>query len=112
MSHRLMCYLVQIANMHLFGLADVVCQSALRRYNFQGRPLSRARRKGTPRFVAKMSSHHITIAKATFAAGLLRPDVTIIHREGTAHFHGLLESAISKCSPSNIQVWSRESQAC
>ena len=51
-----------------------------------------------------MASHHITIAKASLAAGLLRPDVTVINRDSIAEFHKLLEAAISACSSSNIQV--------
>ncbi|RMD43296.1 hypothetical protein DV735_g1799, partial [Chaetothyriales sp. CBS 134920] len=41
-----------------------------------------------------MSSHHLTVAKATFAASLLRPDVTKIDRSELPHFHSLLEAAM------------------
>ncbi|RMZ79809.1 hypothetical protein DV738_g3119, partial [Chaetothyriales sp. CBS 135597] len=40
---------------------------------------------------------------ATFAASLLRPDVTKINRSELPHFHSLLETAMDRCSPSNIQ---------
>lgn len=56
-----------------------------------------------------MTSHHLTIAKATFAASLLRPDVTKVNRDELPHFHHLLETAMLKCTPSNIQVWRNSS---
>jgi hypothetical protein len=46
----------------------------------------------------------LTVAKATFAASLLRPDVTKVTRDEVPQFQSLLEAAMSKCSPSNIQV--------
>jgi hypothetical protein len=52
-----------------------------------------------------MSAHHLTIAKASFAAGLLRPDITKVGREDLTAFHALLEAAISACTPANVQVW-------
>jgi len=51
-----------------------------------------------------MASHHITIAKASFAAGLLRPGVTVVNRDSIAEFHQLLETCMSACVPYNIQV--------
>lgn len=51
-----------------------------------------------------MASHHLTIAKASLAAGLLRPDVTIVNRDTIAEFHKLIETVISTCSASSIQV--------
>lgn len=51
-----------------------------------------------------MSAHHLAIAKASFAAGLLRPDITKIGREDLTTFHTLLEAAINACTPRNIQV--------
>ena len=51
-----------------------------------------------------MTSHHLTIAKATFAASLLRPDVTKVNRDELPHFHNLLETTVLECTPSNIQV--------
>jgi hypothetical protein len=51
-----------------------------------------------------MASHHLTIAKATFAASLLRPDVTKVDRNEVPHFHTLLHAAMLECSPANIQV--------
>jgi hypothetical protein len=52
-----------------------------------------------------MSSHLLTIAKASFAAGLLRPDITKVGHEDLTTFHTLLEAAIDACTPRNIQVW-------
>ena len=56
--------------------------------------------------VLDMASHHLTIAKATFAASLLRPDVTKLNRDEVPQFHALLEAATLQCSPSNVQVCS------
>jgi len=50
-----------------------------------------------------MASHRVTIAKASLAAGFLRPDVTVVNRDGITVFHTLLETAISACSSSNIE---------
>ncbi|RMZ90062.1 hypothetical protein DV736_g2709, partial [Chaetothyriales sp. CBS 134916] len=50
-----------------------------------------------------MTNHHLIVAKATFAASLLRPDVTKIDRSELPHFHFLLETATIRCSSSNIQ---------
>ncbi|KAH0562798.1 hypothetical protein GP486_002570, partial [Trichoglossum hirsutum] len=50
-----------------------------------------------------MASHQLAIAKASFSAGLLRPDPTSIPRDEITHFHSLLEKAISQCSPTNVQ---------
>ncbi|GAD93539.1 hypothetical protein NFIA_038820 [Paecilomyces variotii No. 5] len=52
-----------------------------------------------------MASHQIAIAKASFSAGLLRPDPTSVHRDEIAAFHSTLDKALSRCSPANIQVW-------
>jgi hypothetical protein len=51
-----------------------------------------------------MASHQIAIAKASFAAGLLRPDPTSVSRDDIATFHALLSSVVTECSPTNIQV--------
>lgn len=53
-----------------------------------------------------MASHLLTIEKAKFSAGLLKPDVTIVNRDQITGFLELLDKTISRCSPSNIQVWS------
>jgi len=53
-----------------------------------------------------MTSHQLAIAKATFSAGLLRPDPTSLSRDEIASFHLLLNSVVLQCSPINIQVWS------
>jgi len=51
-----------------------------------------------------MASHQIAIAKATFAASLLRPDPKPVSRDDIAHFHALLVAVSIECSPTNIQV--------
>ncbi|KAJ5759762.1 hypothetical protein N7520_006918 [Penicillium odoratum] len=51
-----------------------------------------------------MASHHLAIAKASFSAGLLRPDPTSVHRDEITIFHTSLERALSHCSPANIQT--------
>ncbi|KAJ5775162.1 uncharacterized protein N7511_000173 [Penicillium nucicola] len=50
-----------------------------------------------------MASHQIAIAKASFSAGLLRPDPTSVPREEITAFHTVLERALSHCSAENIQ---------
>jgi len=52
-----------------------------------------------------MAAHHATIAKASFAASLLRPDVTKITRDDLPQFHSVFEAAVARCSRQNIQVW-------
>jgi hypothetical protein len=56
------------------------------------------------KLVLAMNSHHLTIAKATFAASLLRPGSTTARKDELPEFHQLLEKAMLKCSPSNVQV--------
>lgn len=51
-----------------------------------------------------MASHQIAIAKATFAASLLRPDPIPVPRDDIAQFHTLLSAVSTQCSPTNIQV--------
>jgi hypothetical protein len=53
-----------------------------------------------------MASHQLTIDKAKFSAGLLKPDITTINRDQISLFLERLDDAISQCSPTNIQVWS------
>lgn len=50
-------------------------------------------------------AHYVAISKASFAAGLLRPNPTSVSREDIAHFHALLDAVIVECSPANVQVW-------
>ncbi|XMA09696.1 hypothetical protein WAI453_002487 [Rhynchosporium graminicola] len=50
-----------------------------------------------------MSSHQLAIAKASFSAGLLRPDPTSVSRDSIADFHSLLNTVIVQCSPKNVQ---------
>lgn len=52
----------------------------------------------------KMASHQLAIAKASLSAGLLKPDPTSLHREEIAHFHSLLERALTQCTAANVQV--------
>ena len=51
-----------------------------------------------------MASHTLAIAKASLAAGMIRPDPISISRNEIAHFHDLLEAALEQCSSSTIQV--------
>ncbi|PGH27117.1 hypothetical protein AJ80_01073 [Polytolypa hystricis UAMH7299] len=51
-----------------------------------------------------MTSHQIAIAKASFSAGLLRPDPTSVPRDEITSFHSALDRALAHCSPSNIQT--------
>ncbi|KAJ9306374.1 hypothetical protein DTO217A2_4113 [Paecilomyces variotii] len=51
-----------------------------------------------------MASHQIAIAKASFSAGLLRPDPTSVPRDEITGFHSALDKALSNCSPANIQT--------
>ncbi|ELR08874.1 hypothetical protein VC83_01767 [Pseudogymnoascus destructans] len=54
-----------------------------------------------------MASHQIAIAKATFAASLLRPDPVPVPRDDVAQFHTLLGAVSTQCSPTNIQKCKR-----
>jgi len=47
---------------------------------------------------------NIIVAKASFAAALLRPDPTSINREETSRFQKLLDDTVLQCTPANIQV--------
>ncbi|PWY86447.1 hypothetical protein BO94DRAFT_493137, partial [Aspergillus sclerotioniger CBS 115572] len=51
-----------------------------------------------------MASHQLAIAKASFSAGLLRPDPTSVPRDEITAFHTSLDRALSHCSPANIQT--------
>lgn len=51
-----------------------------------------------------MASHQLAIAKASFSAGLLRPDPTSVPRDDITAFHSTLDKALSHCSFANIQV--------
>ncbi|RDW93093.1 RNA polymerase II-binding domain-containing protein [Aspergillus mulundensis] len=50
-----------------------------------------------------MASHQVAIAKASLAAGLLRPDPTSVPRDEITALHSTLDRALSHCSPANIQ---------
>lgn len=51
-----------------------------------------------------MAAHQVAIAKASLAAALLRPDPVSVGRDEIGRFHTHLEQALSKCTPSNVQV--------
>jgi hypothetical protein len=51
-----------------------------------------------------MAAHQLAIAKASLSAGLLRPDPTSVPRDDIAAFHASLDTALSRCSRTNIQV--------
>ncbi|KAL2811334.1 hypothetical protein BJX63DRAFT_399350 [Aspergillus granulosus] len=51
-----------------------------------------------------MASHQVAIAKASLAAGLLRPDPTSVTRDEITTLHSYLDRALSHCSPANIQT--------
>ncbi|KAL2846117.1 hypothetical protein BJY01DRAFT_213664 [Aspergillus pseudoustus] len=51
-----------------------------------------------------MASHQVAIAKASLAAGLLRPDPTSVSRDEITALHNYLDRALSHCSPANIQT--------
>ncbi|EXJ93483.1 hypothetical protein A1O1_01875 [Capronia coronata CBS 617.96] len=50
-----------------------------------------------------MAAHHIAIAKASFAASLLRPDVVKVSRDDLPKFHSAFEATLVHCSRHNIQ---------
>ncbi|KAL4804892.1 hypothetical protein BDV18DRAFT_161296 [Aspergillus unguis] len=49
-------------------------------------------------------AHQVAIAKASLAAGLLRPDPTSVSRDEISALHSYLDRALSHCSPANIQT--------
>ncbi|KAK2853250.1 hypothetical protein FQN49_005256 [Arthroderma sp. PD_2] len=51
-----------------------------------------------------MSSHRIAVAKASFSAGLLRPDPSSVPGEEISRFHNALDTMLSHCSPAHIQI--------
>ncbi|KAL4929654.1 RNA polymerase II-binding domain-containing protein [Aspergillus undulatus] len=51
-----------------------------------------------------MASHQVAIAKASLAAGLLRPDPTSVARDEITALHTSLDRALAHCSPANIQT--------
>ncbi|KAJ5908557.1 hypothetical protein N7495_001239 [Penicillium taxi] len=50
-----------------------------------------------------MASHQLTIAKASFSAGLLHPDPTSVTRDEISSFHTSLDRVLCHCTPANIQ---------
>lgn len=53
---------------------------------------------------SSMASHQVAIAKASLAAGLLRPDPTSVARDEITALHTSLDRALAHCSRANIQV--------
>jgi hypothetical protein len=53
---------------------------------------------------------HISIAKASFGASLLRPDGTKVSRDDLPVFHNAFEALLIHCSNRNIEVC--EMQQC
>ena len=51
-----------------------------------------------------MTAHSLAIAKASLAAGMMRPDPTPVTRAEVAQLHDLLEAALSQCTAASIQV--------
>ena len=51
-----------------------------------------------------MAAHNLAIAKASLAAGLMRPDPLPVAKEELKKFHDFLDAVLEKCSPNNIQV--------
>ncbi|KAL3462571.1 hypothetical protein BJX64DRAFT_258964 [Aspergillus heterothallicus] len=51
-----------------------------------------------------MASHQVAIAKASLAAGLLRPDPTSVSRDEITILHNYLDRALAHCSYANIQT--------
>ncbi|TLD23908.1 hypothetical protein PspLS_06650 [Pyricularia sp. CBS 133598] len=50
-----------------------------------------------------MASPQLVIARASFSAVLLRPDPMSCPRDEIENFHTLLNTAITRCSPANVQ---------
>lgn len=51
-----------------------------------------------------MASHQVAIAKASFAASLLRQDPVAVHWDEIGPFHKQLDETLAICSSDNIQV--------
>ncbi|KAI4242897.1 MAG: hypothetical protein L6R40_003770 [Gallowayella cf. fulva] len=51
-----------------------------------------------------MASHSLAIAKASLAAGLMRPDPKPAAKTDIAHFHHLLDALIVQCTAAKIQL--------
>ncbi|KAL8679312.1 MAG: hypothetical protein Q9186_004405 [Xanthomendoza sp. 1 TL-2023] len=52
-----------------------------------------------------MASHSLAIAKASLAAGLMRPDPKPVAKADIADFHRLLDALLAQCTAANIQEW-------
>ncbi|KAL8804193.1 MAG: hypothetical protein Q9182_002735 [Xanthomendoza sp. 2 TL-2023] len=51
-----------------------------------------------------MASHSLAIAKASLAAGLMRPDPKPVAKTDIAEFHRLLDALLAQCTAANIQL--------
>ena len=51
-----------------------------------------------------MTAHSLAIAKASLAAGMMRPDPAPVARAEVAQLHDLLEASMSQCTPANVEV--------
>ena len=54
--------------------------------------------------VLVMAGHALAIAKASFAAGMMRPDPAPVLRTDVSKFHSALDDLVSQCTPANVQV--------
>lgn len=52
-------------------------------------------------------SHQLAIARASLSAALLRADPTPVTRDEITRFHTLLDTALTQCTPRNIQLCKR-----
>ncbi|KAL8923065.1 MAG: hypothetical protein Q9172_003311 [Xanthocarpia lactea] len=51
-----------------------------------------------------MASHSLAIAKASLAAGLMRPDPSAASKTDIVEFHRLLDALLLQCSTTNVQL--------
>lgn len=60
-------------------------------------------------YPVNMAAAQLAIAKASLLASLLKADadadLASCSRDEIEQFHGLLNAAVAKCSPTNVQVW-------
>lgn len=60
-------------------------------------------------YLTNMAAAQLAIAKASLLASLLKADadadLASCSRDEIEQFHGLLNAAVAKCSPTNVQVW-------
>lgn len=51
-----------------------------------------------------MTAHSLAIAKASLAAGMMRPDPAPVTRAEVGQLHETLEASLSRCTAANIEV--------